>query len=60
MVRPLGCSGQLLQSCGPQEEPEQIVAAKPNAAGKKIEAVVNLAKRRGLVYPCGEIYGGTK
>ncbi len=43
-----------------QEEPEQIVAAKPNAAGKKIEAVVNLAKRRGLVYPCGEIYGGTK
>ena len=50
MVRPLGCSGQLLQSCGPQEEPEQIVAAKPNAAGKKIEAVVNLAKRRGLVY----------
>jgi len=36
------------------------VAAKPNAAGKKIEAVVNLAKRRGLVYPCGEIYGGTK
>nr|WP_199340267.1 glycine--tRNA ligase [Mycobacteroides chelonae] len=49
-----------MQSCGPQEEPEQIVAAKPNAAGKKIEAVVNLAKRRGLVYPCGEIYGGTK
>lgn len=37
-----------------------MVAAKPNAAGKKIEAVVNLAKRRGLVYPCGEIYGGTK
>ncbi|QCH23308.1 glycine--tRNA ligase [Mycobacteroides salmoniphilum] len=36
------------------------MAAKPNAAGKKIEAVVNLAKRRGLVYPCGEIYGGTK
>ncbi|WP_255800939.1 glycine--tRNA ligase [Mycobacteroides abscessus] len=36
------------------------MAAKLNAAGKKIEAVVNLAKRRGLVYPCGEIYGGTK
>ncbi|MGH3954679.1 MAG: glycine--tRNA ligase [Mycobacterium sp.] len=36
------------------------MAVKPNAAGKKIEAVVNLAKRRGLVYPCGEIYGGTK
>ena len=25
-----------------------------------IESVVNLAKRRGLVYPCGEIYGGTR
>ncbi|MDU0479256.1 glycine--tRNA ligase [Staphylococcus chromogenes] len=25
-----------------------------------IDQVVNLAKRRGLVYPCGEIYGGTR
>ena len=25
-----------------------------------IDAVVNLCKRRGLVYPCGEIYGGTR
>ena len=25
-----------------------------------VDAVVNLAKRRGLVYPCGEIYGGTR
>ncbi|BCQ08586.1 glycine--tRNA ligase [Mycobacterium heckeshornense] len=25
-----------------------------------IDTVVNLAKRRGLVYPCGEIYGGVK
>lgn len=25
----------------------------------KIETVVNLCKRRGLVYPAGEIYGGT-
>ncbi|GAB90110.1 glycine--tRNA ligase [Gordonia rhizosphera] len=30
------------------------------AAPSKVEAVVNLAKRRGLVYPCGEIYGGTR
>jgi glycyl-tRNA synthetase len=28
--------------------------------GSVIDAVANLAKRRGLVYPCGEIYGGTK
>jgi glycyl-tRNA synthetase len=33
------------------------VAAKPES---HIDAVVSLAKRRGLVYPCGEIYGGTK
>ncbi len=25
-----------------------------------IDAVVGLAKRRGFVYPCGEIYGGTR
>jgi glycyl-tRNA synthetase len=33
------------------------VAAKPDS---RIDTVVNLAKRRGLVYPCGEIYGGTR
>lgn len=27
---------------------------------KRLEAVINLAKRRGFVYPCGEIYGGTR
>ena len=27
---------------------------------KQVDAVVNLCKRRGLVYQCGEIYGGTK
>jgi len=25
-----------------------------------LDSVVSLAKRRGLVYPCGEIYGGTR
>ncbi|WP_132991693.1 glycine--tRNA ligase [Gordonia zhaorongruii] len=30
------------------------------AAQSKVDAVVNLAKRRGLVFPCGEIYGGTR
>ena len=33
------------------------MAAKPES---RIDAVVSLAKRRGLVYPCGEIYGGTR
>ena len=32
------------------------MAGKPN----RIDTVVNLAKRRGLVFPCGEIYGGTR
>ncbi len=26
----------------------------------RVDAVVNLCKRRGFVYPCGEIYGGTR
>jgi len=29
-------------------------------AADRNEAVINLAKRRGFVYPCGEIYGGTR
>jgi len=33
------------------------VAAKNDA---KIDAIVSLAKRRGFVFPSGEIYGGTK
>ena len=27
---------------------------------RKLDAVINLAKRRGFVYPSGEIYGGTR
>lgn len=29
-------------------------------APSTLENVINLAKRRGFVYPCGEIYGGTR
>ncbi|MDO5727487.1 MAG: glycine--tRNA ligase [Bowdeniella nasicola] len=29
-------------------------------APSRLDAVINLAKRRGFVYPCGEIYGGTR
>ncbi len=32
--------------------------AKP--APSRLENVISLAKRRGFVYPCGEIYGGTR
>jgi len=35
------------------------VAPKPSSEAR-LDAVVNLAKRRGFVYPCGEIYGGTR
>ena len=34
------------------------MAAKSSEA--RLDAVVNLCKRRGFVYPCGEIYGGTR
>jgi len=30
------------------------------ATSAPIDAVVSLSKRRGFVYPCGEIYGGTR
>ncbi|MDT3767490.1 glycine--tRNA ligase [Gleimia hominis] len=29
-------------------------------ASSRLESVISLAKRRGFVYPCGEIYGGTR
>lgn len=29
-------------------------------AESKLDAVVSLAKRRGFVFPAGEIYGGTR
>jgi glycyl-tRNA synthetase len=32
--------------------------AKPPTS--TVDLVVSLAKRRGFVYPCGEIYGGTR
>jgi glycyl-tRNA synthetase len=38
---------------------EHAVAAKPSSEAR-LDAVVNLAKRRGFVFPCGEIYGGTR
>ena len=33
------------------------MAKKPPSA---LDTVVSLCKRRGFVYPCGEIYGGTR
>ena len=35
------------------------MAAKPSTEAR-LDAVVNLCKRRGFVFPCGEIYGGTR
>ena len=32
----------------------------PASDSARVDAVVNLCKRRGFVYPCGEIYGGTR
>jgi glycyl-tRNA synthetase len=33
---------------------------EPGVPADRIDAVVSLCKRRGFVYPCGEIYGGTR
>ena len=38
--------------------PEELLVAKPPAS--TLDNVVSLCKRRGFVYPCGEIYGGTR
>jgi len=35
-------------------------SAKPTKPGATVDNVVSLAKRRGFVFPCGEIYGGTR
>ncbi|WP_275952257.1 glycine--tRNA ligase [Mycobacterium heckeshornense] len=42
----------------PRSSPPETGVHQPVAS--VIDTVVNLAKRRGLVYPCGEIYGGVK
>jgi glycyl-tRNA synthetase len=33
---------------------------EPTMAADRIDSVVSLSKRRGFVYPCSEIYGGTR
>ena len=35
---------------------EHQVAQGPS----RLESVISLAKRRGFVFPCGDIYGGTR
>jgi len=37
-----------------------VPAHLPAKPGATIDHVVSLAKRRGFVFPCGEIYGGTR
>ncbi len=36
------------------------MSAQSTKPGATIDSVVSLAKRRGFVFPCGEIYGGTR
>ena len=43
------------------EQPDTAMpTADPGPSVKKLETIVSLSKRRGFVYPCGEIYGGTR
>src|SRR4029079_11645634 len=45
------------QRTGTPSARSSTVAKPPPSA---VDQVVSLAKRRGFVYPCGEIYGGTR
>src|SRR5215207_1193808 len=40
--------------------PRKELPVPPATDSARLDAVVNLCKRRGFVYPCGEIYGGTR
>ena len=41
-------------------EPFVAVPASPMHVPARLDKVVNLCKRRGFVFPSGEIYGGTR
>src|SRR5690606_29485960 len=43
----------------PSREPRATRKECP-VAESRLDAVINLAKRRGFVFPSGEIYGGTR
>src|SRR3954469_20562149 len=59
-----------LRWCLSARHPSQACALMPDATaprpaktakpGATVDQVVSLAKRRGFVFPCGEIYGGTR
>ena len=54
-----GASGHGRTSEPADTQPEVSLAMASNAP-TAVDAVISLAKRRGFVYQCGEIYGGTK
>jgi hypothetical protein len=57
-------SGPLVSTAHPPttSRMEAIVASKgsSSASAARNDAIVNLSKRRGFVYPSSEIYGGTR
>lgn len=56
MAGNLRYSGTRNQPC-----PDRAVRTEESTvAADKIETIVSLSKRRGFVYPCSEIYGGTR
>ncbi|TNM41250.1 glycine--tRNA ligase [Nocardioides albidus] len=44
----------------PQKDSPVAKPPSPKSKHSTVDQVVGLAKRRGFVYPCGEIYGGTR
>src|SRR2546426_4892056 len=60
MLVPGGCSPAVSSRLGFKLSPRVPKTGVHYLVASVIDTVVNLAKRRGLVYPSGEIYGGTK
>jgi len=52
--------GSACQSISDERRPSASLRCQPVAPSSIIDTVANLAKRRGLVFQSGEIYGGTK
>ena len=55
-----GCHRLPLDSCAAYSSPQTVQTRRCIVAVSKLDEVVSLAKRRGFVFPAGEIYGGTR
>ena len=57
--RPVCCQCMPV-GCALVKRPQTVQTRRCIVAVSKLDEVVSLAKRRGFVFPAGEIYGGTR